>query len=298
MRYVFLLNRFSLKDKLDGVLNRIDKYAKSMLSDYVIEINNEKVSTEDILDKYKNEECVVFAIGGDGSVHRVVNKIQGTKNILGVVPYGTGNDFYKAERECLKPGINDVDLVKINDDYFINVACFGIDAKIGNQEAVVHSKLIPASQRYNAAIIKSFSEYKPIELKIQTPEEEIEGRFATVVVGNARYYGGGYCINPYGNPNDGLLDVLIPGDLSKLEVIKFILGTKKGKHMNYDKLKYLKTDKITIISENAISANVDVERYTAKKFDISICPNKLRVYYNDDITRMINDKNQKMLKIK
>ena len=218
--------------------------------DYVIEINNDEISTEDILDKYEKEECVVFAIGGDGSVNRVVNRIHSTKNILGIIPSGTGNDFYRTERDCFQAGINEVDLLKINDSYFLNVACFGIDAKIGNQDVVVHSKLIPESQRYNAAIVKCFSQYKPIELNVRVgnkvnthtckngeclsipPRGMIDEKLASVIVCNARYYGRGYYVNPQGDINDGLIDVVIPGELSKLELVKYILSMKKGKHID------------------------------------------------------------------
>lgn len=312
MKYVFLLNRFSLKNKLDAVLERIKTYAESKGFDHIIEVNNDEISTEDILEKYEKEECVVFAIGGDGSVNRVVNKIHGTKNILGVIPSGTGNDFYRTERDCFQTGINEVDLLKINDSYFLNVACFGIDAKIGNQDDVVHSKLIPESQRYNAAIVKCFSQYKPTDFHVKVgdvinthkgrkglcdfidPKSSIDEKLASVIVCNARYYGRGYYVNPLGNVNDGLIDIVIPGALSKLELVRYILAMKKGKHIDMDNSRYFQTNKITITCDNEVSANVDGERLTAKKFDISVCPKKLRIYYDDDLARAINSVNPQL----
>ena len=53
MKYVYVLNRFSLKDKLDPLVEKIKEVSKKRKMDYVIEINNEKTSTEDIVRKYK-----------------------------------------------------------------------------------------------------------------------------------------------------------------------------------------------------------------------------------------------------
>ena len=192
MKYVFLINSFSLKDRTLDMIKKVDSVCKKRKMEYVIETNSQESSTEDILAKYKNSQCIIMAMGGDGIINRVVNCIAKTKNVLGFIPLGTGNDFYKTNREDLETGVNKLDLVKINDKYFINIACFGIDADIANESDIIHSKLIPKSQRYNVGILYHFFKYKARQFEIDVNGETYSNRYTTIAVCNAKYYGGGY----------------------------------------------------------------------------------------------------------
>ncbi len=278
MRHIFLVNSFSLKQRTSEMINRINAYAKRENLDYLIEVNDINNSTEDILKKYKKSENIIYAIGGDGVINRVVNKIAGTKNILSFIPCGTGNDFYSTSKELLNNGINEVDLIKINDSYMINLACFGIDAEIGNNDDIVHSRLIPKSQRYNASVIAHFAKYKPRKFTVLTGKDVYDGYYSTVCVCNARYYGGGFRMNPDGLVNDGLFDLVIVDKTTKFNLAKFILRTKKGKHVHMKEYHHIRTDSAVIKCENKVSANVDGEKLTSKVFKIKVCKEKMRVY--------------------
>ena len=70
--------------------------------EFIIEINSEELSTEDIVAKYRDQKNILLAVGGDGMVNRVLNGIAGTDNILGIIPLGSGNDFYRSVEKDLK----------------------------------------------------------------------------------------------------------------------------------------------------------------------------------------------------
>ena len=114
MKHIFIVNSFTLKADLNQLLHRIKEYCEKENIEYEIEINNKDNSTESILKKYKKTNYVIHAIGGDGTLNRVVNALVGTKNVVGVIPYGTGNDFHKSVIKQFKKGINECDLIKIN----------------------------------------------------------------------------------------------------------------------------------------------------------------------------------------
>lgn len=289
MKHIFLVNSFSLRNKTNDMINRIKRVSDNLKLDYVIEVNDLNNSTEDIVNKYKKSEVIIFAIGGDGVINRVLNSIVDTKNILGFIPCGTGNDFYKSVRESFKYKIEETDIFKINERYFINVSCFGIDADIGNDTTVIRNKLIPKSLKYSISIINNFLNYTPRKFKIYVNDKIYKGEFSTIAVCNAGYYGGGYKINPNYNMNDGLLDVIVANKLSKLNLIKFVFKTKKGTHIKSKNVKYFKTDKITIKSENEISANVDGETLTNNVFKISKTNKKIKVYYNSKLINALKD---------
>ena len=102
MKYIFLLNQFSLKTETNIIKKQIERVCKKKKLDFVIEINSITVTTESILKKYSKSRNIIIAVGGDGTINRVLNAIAGTNNVLGYIPYGTGNDFYRTNRELLK----------------------------------------------------------------------------------------------------------------------------------------------------------------------------------------------------
>ena len=152
----------------------------------------------------------------------------GSQNYLGVIPVGTGNDFYKSISKQNTKLYEKVDVAQINDKYFINIACFGIDADVGNNTKIIKNKLIPIKQRYNASLIYTFFKYKNKEAEFISKEEEQQGKFTTIVIANGMYYGGGFQIAPNSKYNDGLLDVYYAKDLKKYELLGLVLKIKKG----------------------------------------------------------------------
>ena len=287
MKYVFLINSFSLGKETADISKRISIVCKELNIDYVIEVNSLKYSTEDIINKYKDSENIIIALGGDGTINRALNSIVGTNNILGYIPCGTGNDFYKTNRELLDEGINEIDLVKINDKYFINTACFGIDADIANTDDIVHSSIIPKSQRYNVAILKHFLKYKARHMKVIINGKEYEDDYTTVVVCNGKYYGGGYKIGPHANVNDGLVDVYLVEKLPKIGMAKLILGMKKALNEKSDKVTMIRSDSLKIITDEEVVSNIDGDKLADKEFNIEVIQGGIKVYYDENLINKI-----------
>ena len=283
MKYIFLVNKFSVKDNTVELIRRINETCNKLNVEYVIEMNSDEISTEDIVNKYRNSSNIIFAIGGDGTINRVLNGIVGTENVLGFIPYGTGNDFYRTNKEELEEGINKIDLVKINDKYFINIACFGIDADIANESDIIHSKLIPKSQRYNVGILYHFLKYKARHMRILIDSEAYDKNWTTVAVCNAKYYGGGYKISPNSSLTDGLVEVYLVEDMPKLVMAKTIGGMKNGSHEKSKHVKKVCVPKLRIEADQEFACNIDGEDYVDSKFDIEVIPKGMRVYYNQEL---------------
>ncbi len=287
MKYIFLINTFSLKDKTNYMIDKIEEASNKFGFKYIIETNNEKRSTEDILDSYKNKKETIIVIGGDGVINRALNKLINTKNTLGFIPFGTGNDFNRYAKEEFKDGINQCDVIKINNKYFINIACFGIDAEIANNSDIIHSKFIPKSQRYNASIVANFIKFKAKKFTVSVNKEKYENNFSTIVVGNARYYGGGYKISPEGIVNDGKMELYLVDKLSRLNVALLLGKIKKGKHTNNKHLKLIKTNKLKIACEKEITANIDGEELIGKTFNLELIPKAINIYYDKRLIKFL-----------
>lgn len=289
MKYIFILNSFTLKTEVEKIKRRIEEYCTKENMEFIIEINSEEVSTESIVAKYRDQKNILLAVGGDGMVNRVLNGIAGTDNILGIIPLGSGNDFYKSVEKDLKEYYNTCDLIKINDRHFINVACFGIDADVANKKGEVTSKLIPKSQRYNASLLKTFSQYKCRNLEIEINGETLSGEYTTVAVCNGVYYGNGYKISPNSNPTNGLLDVYVVDKVNKLRMVNLILKMKEGNHLNEKEVHHYQTNKMIIKSPTSFVANIDGEELFDRRFEIEVLKNGIMLYYDksliDSITK-------------
>ena len=289
MKYIFVINSFTLKDEINEVIHRIKDFCVKKNMEFEVEINNEDNSTEDIVKKYKKCGYTIVAVGGDGMINRVLNALVGTNNTLGFIPCGTGNDFYRSVSKEMKNEIEECDVIKINDRYFINVACFGIDADVANNKGLIKSKIIPKSQRYNVSVINSFLKYEPRHFILKINNEEIEGDFATVAVCNGGYYGSGYNISPNFKLNNGLIDVYAVEDDNKFNIMKMILSMKKGKHEKYKKVHKFQTNRLTIISNKEINSNIDGEELESKKFNIED-KGKIKIYINKELINFVKEK--------
>ncbi len=289
MKYIFMINRYSVRKKLDQYVEAITSAAKKLKLDFRVEVNDEKKSTEDILNNYKKTNHVIYAVGGDGILNRVVNAIYGTKNKIGCIPAGTGNDFNRSINEFFEEGDNDVDLIKCNDKYFVNVACFGIDADIANDEKVVHNKYIPRKMQYNVGVAKHILLYKPYELTMKWDKESKTKKLSLVTVCNGGYYGGGFHVNKDGIYNDGLLDAYIITATNRRQLISYLLKLIKGKHKESKYVEHVRANNFTIISDGAIEGNLDGEALKAKRFDMKVIPKALTFFYNKKLLELIDE---------
>lgn len=287
MKHIFILNSFTLKEETQSVKSKIEQYCKEHNIDYIIEINSPDYETTTILEKYKEDKAIIIGVGGDGIINRILNGIIDTENILGFIPYGTGNDFYKTFKDQLIDEFNKCDVIRINNKYFINTACFGIDAQVANNKNIIKTVLIPKKQKYNLALLYNFFKYKCLKFKVELDQEEIDKYFTTIVIANGRYYGSGYNIGPTSNLNDGLFELYLVPQIKKTSMLKLILEMKNGKHEKSPYVTKYKTNKIKISSPNEITANIDGEELTDKLFDIELHPQAVTIYHNEDMIKSL-----------
>jgi diacylglycerol kinase (ATP) len=176
----------------------------------------------------------VVAVGGDGTVHEVVNGMFGEDGttivpqpVLGVVAAGSGCDFVRTfglpgdvTRSCqhlLGENTYPLDVGKItyvgssNGErqvrYFPNVAEAGLGAAVAARADRLPVSLGQA--KYFFGFWLTLPRFKLAKLKVRADRKEYEGPGLMVIVGNCQYYGGGMKISPRSYPGDGVLDVLI-----------------------------------------------------------------------------------------
>ena len=286
MKHVFIVNSNAGKGKYKKVVPNIENVCKQEGKEYEIRYITESISGADIASEYKNEENIIYIVGGDGTLTRTLPAIVGTKNKLAVIPAGSGNDTYKAIK-ALPTGENVIDLGKINDTYFINVACTGLDAEVGNNIDVLRKTFIPASQLYNASIIYTFIKFKFKKVIFKTNIKTISSKYSIISICNGGYYGGGYNIAPKSQLTDGILDIYYVEKMNRLKIIPLLLKLKKGKHEGKRRVHKFRTNHIELEIEQEVTFNVDGEKLTNNKFIIDILPKAITIYNDNEFINKI-----------
>ena len=286
MKYVFIVNEKAGKGRSKRIIPNINKECKKKNIDFEIRYITKEKSGYDIVLEYKDGENIIYVVGGDGTLGITLPGIIGTKNKLGIIPAGSGNDTYRTIKK-MPEGENLIDIGKINNKYFINVACSGIDAEVGNNIEKLRNTLIPTSQLYNASLIYTFISFKHKKMKMRTKIKTIEEKYTILSICNGTYYGGGYKIAPKSRITDGLLDVYYAEKMPKIKMIPLILKLKKGKHEGRRRVHKFRTDHIELEIDEEITFNVDGEKLTGKKFIIDVLPKAITIINDNDFVEEV-----------
>lgn len=225
----------------------------------------------------------VVAVGGDGTVNEVVNGIVGYDIPLGILPVGRGNDFFRTISNSrlldiiLKPFTNTpklkmVDVGKINERYFINVAGVGFDALVASISEPIR---IFGPIAYLGSAIVGLLKNKGVRLKINIDDNKIDIDALMIAIANGKYFGGKMMIAPEASPWDGKFDVCLIENVSRLEILKTLPKVYSGKHIYHPKVRMFKAEHIEITSNEKIPAEMDGEVFYTDKFKIEIIPKSI-----------------------
>ena len=283
MKYIYLVNRFQHGKKTEPIIRKLRRASEHFKRDYAFKVCRSPQEHLSFIQGWKNPELILTTIGGDGSINYLLNALAETGYTLSFIPFGTGNDFFRGCLETLSTGIHEADIVRINDHYFMNNACFGIDADIANDEHFIHNHLIPKPLRFHAGVISHFLTFKKgRELRIECGGEIIEGRFTTVIAANSQYYGGGYRVSPGSRIDDGVMEIYLVDQLSRPRMAKVILSMKKAGHLEDPSLRMIRTDRLTVSSALPFEANIDGEPLLSDRFDLELIPRGIRLDFNKE----------------
>ncbi|MBO5414623.1 MAG: diacylglycerol kinase family lipid kinase [Bacilli bacterium] len=295
MKYVFIVNPKSGKGKALEISKKVEEVCIKRGIDYEIVYTERPKDATLIAKEFKRDKCVIFSVGGDGTVNEVMRGVIDTKNMLGVIPGGSGNDFYKMLDGSYKL-YQECDIGKVNNEYFINTFSIGIDADICDNLIVMRRKNIPTSQIYNASLVYTFLKYKDKPLEIEINGEVIKDNVTLLSVCNGRVYGGGYKIAPNAYIDDGMFDVYLATNVPKVKIPGLVLKVKDGKHESSKYVRHFKTDRIKIKSPSLVIAEIDGEVIEEKEFDIKLLDQKIVIYHNNDFVNECLDKPKHLVK--
>jgi diacylglycerol kinase (ATP) len=245
---------------------------------------------------------VIIAVGGDGTIHEVMNGvIQHKQVILGFIPGGSGNDFSRgyhipSEPEealqvilrLIKQDGYFIDIGKMGRDnqkehYFINNMGAGFDAVISfevNRSPIkaFFNKLSLGRLVYVYFLLKKLFTYQTstIDLSIDGKKHIFEQTWF-VTVSNQPYYGGGMKIAPNAEPDDGLFDITVVHQLSRMKLLLVFISVFWGKHIHFKEVKTFKGSVISIDSPTPLFVHADGEHIGTTPLAVQLLKKKVEV---------------------
>ena len=197
---------------------------------------------------------LLIVAGGDGTLRDVVEGLmsaEGRLPTVGLVPAGTGNDFARhmgiptetgaAVGLALSGREQPIDVWRFNDHCFVNVAGVGLDAAVAARVNARKRSGPGGTLAYLLGFLQVFPGHRPLELRLAADGGQWSGEAWLVALGNASSYGGGMRICPQASASDGLLEVVIVGEMRRLELLLQFPRIFRGTHVRHRAVRVLRT---------------------------------------------------------
>lgn len=257
-------------------------------------------ATELALSATRDGYDMVVAIGGDGTVHEVVNGLMqvpaGQRPLLGAVPVGSGNDF------CANLGLprdpelavlrlfegqpRSVDVATIQDnngqrEFWNNTVSIGFGAAVAIHAYQI--RRLRGFPMYLWAVIKTIVlNHDAPRMVIETDNERIEENVLLISLNNGPREGGGFLTSPDALLDDGSLNYAMIRDVSRLMMFRLIPEVMRGTHGRFEPVRLGEFRKFRLRSQAPIPVHTDGEIFAdfysgVTELDVEVLPGALEV---------------------
>jgi diacylglycerol kinase (ATP) len=243
---------------------------------------------------------MIVAIGGDGTVHEIINGImqlpEEKRPVLGVVPVGSGNDFAHAIGVSMQadhalahalrgtPSPIDVGVLiddKGNHEYFDNTLGIGFDAVV-----TIRSHRLPVVRgflMYLTAVIQTIVlNHDPALMQIEADGRKWEQSNLLLTMCNGPREGGGFLIAPDARPDDGILHYTMIRSVSRLMMFRLVPEVMRGTHGKFAPVTLGSCKKLSLAADRPLYIHADGEIFSSfgsnlRQLTIEIKPGALKV---------------------
>ena len=231
---------------------------------------------------------LVIAAGGDGTIHAVASGLIGTQSTMGIIPTGTMNNLAHSlnipdtiPAACIALATGEtrlIDVGKINEHFFLEVAGIGLEAALFPAAEEVKSPGLLSTLHGAISGVKTLLRFKPTRLRISFDERQRRPYEAIqVTICNAPFYGIHFQVASNVLMDDGLLDVIIYRNFSKLEYIRHAISISQGRRLYQPKIRHRRAKSLYINADQAMEIHADGEPFGYTPAQITIVPAALHV---------------------
>ena len=235
----------------------------------------------------------LVVVGGDGTVYEVVNGVLGAGGgdvEIAVLSRGTGTDFARslglprkfdeAVRVALHGRVRTIDAGRATfhhgEAWFANFAGAGISGAIA-RDANASSKALGGRASFMVSTVKVFARWKSADVEAVVGAESRRGRMFEIVAMNGPYAAGGMRIAPDASLDDGLLDCVLFGDVTKLDFVTTFPKIYSGRHLAHPKIELVRGSTVSVESDPPLPVVLDGEQPGTTPARFEIVPGALRV---------------------
>ncbi len=233
----------------------------------------------------------VISLGGDGTVHEVINGLAGTDVPVGVLPAGGGNDLARAlgmpgdvleaAHALLSARVKRIDLLRLTDAggracLYAGAGGAGIDAQAA---LLANSRFrrIPGAARYVAAAIAAFLEAHPLQVTVTADGATRVFAAHLVAVANTPSYGGGILIAPEARIDDGWLDLAMVAPLRWGQLLDGLLLALRSGDIRWPEMQRIRARRLRLETDRPVMFHGDGEVLGQTPVEIEVLPGALKV---------------------
>ncbi len=228
---------------------------------------------------------LTVAMGGDGLVGAVAGALRGTGGVAGIIPAGRGNDFARvlglprdpiAACEVLVSGVERVvDCGEVDGRPFVGIASVGFDSdanRIANDARLVRGKPV-----YLYAALRALAAWRPARFALSLDGERRELTGYSVAAANSAAYGGGMYLAPNAALDDGLLDVVTIGELSRRRFASQLPKVFNGSHVDHPAIEVFRAREVRVSADRPFQMYADGDPIGALPVTVRAVPAALRI---------------------
>ena len=242
----------------------------------------------------------VVAVGGDGTVHEVINGLMqlpaDKRPRLGVVPLGSGNDFahalgvplqaHNALRQVFLGKPRRIDVGRLQDnlgrvEYFDNTVGLGFDATVtirSRKFGYLRGFLI-----YLLAVLQTIAlNHDAVQLKVTTDLEEWDEAMLMLTLCNGPREGGGFAVAPEARIDDGILQYAAVRKVSRPMMLRLLPEVMAGTHGRFPQVRLGQFHTLQVQADKPLVMHIDGEVFAGfgshvQDLNIEIQPGALEV---------------------
>lgn len=240
-----------------------------------------------LIRSYQNHVDLVIIGGGDGTLNAAIEGLIATKLPFGILPLGTANDLARTlgipanlpdACQVIARGVTkQIDVGRVNDRYFFNVASLGLSVQI-TQNLTKEAKRRWGLLAYAVATLQVIWQSRPFRAEIIILGETLRVRTIQIAVGNGRHYGGGMVIAQDAAIDDERLDLYSLETKQWWQILALLPTMRKGNHAMLPGVRVLQGQEFEIRTFRPRPINTDGEITTQTPAKFSVIPKALTVF--------------------
>ncbi|UJG43822.1 MAG: diacylglycerol kinase family lipid kinase [Candidatus Heimdallarchaeum endolithica] len=310
-KWKFIINPNSGSQQCEKRWKEAEEVVKKQEIDYDVSFTSGPRQANILAEEaVKNGFNRIVVASGDGTLNEVVNGLmnlpteQRKKVALGVLPFGTGNDYATTlgfpwnpknaidvlfNKSAVSPAsIGKIHLVDTGyERYFINLLDAGISSEVGLGNKKGELKFIKSASRYTLLALKKLVTMKQRKAVVTIDDEKkYNVKLMLLIFGNGISLGGGMIGCPDAHPQKELFDFFLTENFTKLKTLKGLMTIFNGEHLKIKGGIYSTAKKIEVELEDAIpfvcDGELDIPESISTHLIGEIIPHAINVLYYKD----------------